>query len=229
MDHFFIVSQWDGKTFKIALTQTNTFETIQAGKLKRKLTKMLNLQNEELYLVHNGLLLDDHLTGADFGLKGGDIIFLFKRQTKGLTSQFSNPFTSTQHSDRSDSSKRTPSLKQLSSYTTNQEYLPETSNDNHHTEKPPLPPTQDGIRKKVRIVSSQTASSRTLQSLNPRSSKEQALLNAIASKRQELEMLQQLLREKEAIQTQYRANIDSKFQEEIKAIQHRRNQTLGLF
>ena len=193
MEHFFVVSQWDGRTFKIALTQKNSCETLQTGKLKHKLMKMLNITDEELYLVHNGLLLDDDATGKEFGLKAGDVLYLFKRQS--LASSRSSPQKERNRSF--DTTHRTQ--PPVASY-----YSPQMS-------QPPKP-----------FVSSEQEHALTFDT----SSREQ-LLHDISLKRQELYMLNELMKQKEELQIPIEMDAQHTFGNELESIRTRTQQTIG--
>lgn len=225
MECFFVVSQWDGRTFKIVLSQTNNFQTIQVGKLKRKLTKMLGITNEELYMVHNGLLLDDHLHGTEFGLKPGDIIFLFKRQTRSLN-QGASPITQSFHplqisEDPLQKLDQVPSSSDRVKNTTSQGITLFSGG------KPPLYPTsiqqassKDGNNSE-KLLTDADLEQKELDD------EQEMLLRAIQKKKDEISILDELTRDKEAMIKQESANAQLKFQSELDSIENTKKEAIG--
>jgi hypothetical protein len=62
-DVLYIVSQWDNRTFRIQWSEKRLSGDIQLRKIKKKLSKILNISADDMYFVYKGILIDENRQG----------------------------------------------------------------------------------------------------------------------------------------------------------------------
>ncbi|KAH7820915.1 uncharacterized protein MONOS_4727 [Monocercomonoides exilis] len=193
-DHFFVISQWDGRTFRIGLSQSHTCATISVQKIKQRLSTLLHI-NEE---VHNGFILDENSLGSDFGLISGGEILLFKKKIKSSQRHAVNDASISQSIQNRENEFRTSTVNPIKNETIN-ETKPKTPPLT--SSKPPLPPS------KKKFAES---------SFSEKERKE--LSKQIDEAKEELEMLQNLIEEKETLEKEQTARQKEHFDESMENI-----------